>query len=648
MDGVHLGPEVEQVVERLGITVVDELPDYVKSHQLVIRSYVFAPTYLGVLRAIERQCAIENRDTVVNKLANNTTAEQKQALRELFAKLSVYEIPRTCLELLTHLPLFETTANVINGSSKMFASVANFGVAAPTEQLPFRISRPLISTVTGDSQALAKLLGVKSLNMAQLLCQVVFPDVETAYYDNAEVRSIMLYVLRHYNYFVDVDRSFRKTLRSLPFLPKSDMLLTVDRFYDPDHELLQKLFLFEENFPPGEYADSSIVAVLREIGLRGVEDVEPEDLLESALTIQQLYRSTSSGGTGGETLDQLIRKSDALLEYIHRHKSRLRATCANTTLAAAMREVVWVRSMSSRPTFYPTSLPWCSATNVFFKPSEMVLKTHVNLVGSVQPVIAAEVYSEVAREFGWDVTPAPSNVVAHLCNIISTFDVRDRVHCTEMTRAIYSELAKLNPSVVAGLVAAQRVPDNWIWHGEGFTSSDRIVLVQPFMDLRPYVYSLPGEISFLSEFFSNFGVNTACDLIDVLSVIKVKYDGDGSGQSQTLTGFVRGKTVPKRFTEVEVKKDLHICVCILNELKSHIGDAASLETLRQQLYVPVHNESRDTLKMAPLLQCSYCDEEWMRQGEFYLHSLEGSSSVTVTIVAQVSLVLTCRKTLIYH
>ena len=94
---------------------------------------------------------------------------------------------------------------------------------------------------------------------------MVFPDIEAAYYEHDEVQSIMLYVLRHYHFLADVDRGFRKTLRQLAFMPRSDMLTTVDRFYDPDHELLQKLFLFEENFPVGPYADPSVVAVLREV-----------------------------------------------------------------------------------------------------------------------------------------------------------------------------------------------------------------------------------------------------------------------------------------------------------------------------------------------------------------------------------------------
>ena len=36
--------------------------------------------------------------------------------------------------------------------------------------------------------------------------QVVFPDVEAAFYEHEEVQSIMLYVLRHYHFLADVDR----------------------------------------------------------------------------------------------------------------------------------------------------------------------------------------------------------------------------------------------------------------------------------------------------------------------------------------------------------------------------------------------------------------------------------------------------------
>ena len=444
-----------------------------------------------------------------------------------------------------------------------------------------------------------------------LTVQVVFPDIEAAFYEHSEVQCIMLYVLRHYHFLADVDSGFRKTLRSLPFMPKGDMLTTIDRFYDPDHELLQKLFLFEENFPSGEYSDPSIVAVLREVGLRGVEDVEPEDLLESACTIQQLYGSAVGNSS---RMQQLVQKSDALLEYLHRHKSRLRIVCSGTekTLASAMSDVCWVRSLATRPACYPQSVRWHGGSQVFFKPSEMVVRASINLVGSVQPVVAAEIYAEVSIQFGWDWSPQLENIVAHLANVVSSYDPRDKVLFMEMSRSIYTELARQDCAAVAGLLNRHDILTDWIWHGDGFTRPGRMVVSAPFTDLRPYVYSLPTEMAIFAEFFTAFGVQATCDVLQVLSTIRDKY---GAGDEPPKTSGTTQRR--RRFLESEVKRDLHISVCLLNELKSYVVDEASLKTLQPQIFVPIHCDARDTLKLAPLSECSYCDDEWLRQGMIF-------------------------------
>jgi len=176
MDGLSLSREVEDVVRLVGVMVVDELPDYVKSHPLVLRQYVFTPTYLGVLRALERQCASEGQDVIISRISEHATAEQKRALRQLFSKLSVYELSRDYADLLVQLPLFEAADDSGRtpgtSESSSFVSASRISAAAPAEKLPFRMSRPLLDTTSPDAQALGKLLGIKSLNMAQLLIQV--------------------------------------------------------------------------------------------------------------------------------------------------------------------------------------------------------------------------------------------------------------------------------------------------------------------------------------------------------------------------------------------------------------------------------------------------------------------------------------------
>ena len=51
-DGLSLGSELEQIAAKLGLTVVDTPPDYIRGHVVAERDYLFAPTYMGVLRAI--------------------------------------------------------------------------------------------------------------------------------------------------------------------------------------------------------------------------------------------------------------------------------------------------------------------------------------------------------------------------------------------------------------------------------------------------------------------------------------------------------------------------------------------------------------------------------------------------------------------
>ena len=46
-------------------------------------------------------------DWLIARITEHATAEQKRALRQLFSKLSSYELTRDYLDLLTQLPLFE-------------------------------------------------------------------------------------------------------------------------------------------------------------------------------------------------------------------------------------------------------------------------------------------------------------------------------------------------------------------------------------------------------------------------------------------------------------------------------------------------------------------------------------------------------------
>jgi len=146
-----------------------------------------------------------------------------------------------------------------------------------------------------------------------------------------------------------------------------------------------------------------------------------------------------------------------------------------------------------------------------------------------------------------------------------------------------------------------------IWYGDGFTRPENLVLHQPFMDLRPYVHGLPQEMAPYQTLFESFGIEQACFLPSVLRTIKQKYDevrANGQGMSRTFRSSAN---------EAEVKRDLHICVCILNELKSHVHDS-NWGDVCSQLFLPIHTSDPSTLKLEHITQCTYTDDDSLRQG----------------------------------
>jgi len=188
-----------------------------------------------------------------------------------------------------------------------------------------------------------------------------------------------------------------------------------------------------------------------------------------------------------------------------------------------------------------------------------------------------------------------------------------QVLLAESARAAYDEMTRHDAAVVRAILEEHILfgpggSSVWIWHGEGFTSADGVVFVAPFMDLRPFVHSLPADMIVFTELFAAFGVKRSCSLTDVLKMIRRKHQGDVEetkavegvttsegvvaaeevvvgdkadptsgdakpavpGDLNRKTGEVKIVVTPKeaavanftapQFSASEVKRDLHICI----------------------------------------------------------------------------------------
>lgn len=161
---------------------------------------------------------------------------------------------------------------------------------------------------------------------------------------------------------------------------------------------------------------------------------------------------------------------------------------------------------------------------------------------------------------------------------------------------------------------------------QGFVSKDKVVFNATFMDLRPFVYSMPLEMGLMMNFFEKVAdIQKNCNLISVIKNIYNKHElSRETDLSNDLTNTMNNENKETKaccFSTSEVRKDLHLCVSVLNELKSHIHSMERkekkiefLKLLHDNLYLPIHSEDTSRLTMALLADCTFCDEEWLRQG----------------------------------
>ena len=167
----------------------------------------------------------------------------------------------------------------------------------------------------------------------------------------------------------------------------------------------------------------------------------------------------------------------------------------------------------------------------------------------------------------------------------------------DMVKCIYMYLQQATKDAVKQLLQHKSLTQ-WVWHGSGFTSPEKVALVShfpPSINLHPYLFRLPNELFKVKEFLLYHGVKpqfTVDDLLDMLWNIKAKHDDE------------------KRPPE-EVMQDLGQCRAVLEWIVRSGGELS--EERRSKLLIPIQGNSAK-LQLEPCNQCTFCDREFLRQG----------------------------------
>ena len=577
-----LDQTVCKVLTRLGVLVMEDLPEFLRSHPAILGTFVQPPNVSGILQAMEISSS-EMGDGMHSAIVlEKVTDDEKRSLRKFIAKSPSLSSKEK--NILLCLPIFETF-----GSSREFVSKRQGLQAAPADAGEFPVSPkiPFIDTKDEDSSKMARLLDITILNTTDFLLEGIFPHVQSQAYLDEEIDRLMAFVIKRYDVHVGDCTRFEAEMKALRFVPICGGRVRALDLFDPRNELLRDIFAEEDVFPFGEqYNRSSVLVVLEKLGMKSEDKITAQELYQSATKIPEV------------TSMHAERKSQAVMTYLERQPKKLRGTVNGTALGDLLREIPWVCIMRHKPDHFPGSLPFWGELNSkdkFFRPTDVKSAQKVNLIGTVKPITERESSSPLASYFGWNQDPHAFDVVKHLRVVTNCYKQDEKSVYMEIVQETYSFLTDADHADVTEAFQGME-NSSWIWNGDGFSAPSVMLAEKPSPDLSPYISFLPTETRKYRDLFSKFGVQGKCEastLRRVLWLIKEKYER------------------PRHRAEAsDVESDLHLSVTILNKLQSN-GDELSLE-FKSEVLIPTYVEENAFVRLARPEDCMYCEREWLR------------------------------------
>ena len=567
------------VLKRLEIIVLHDLPTFISYHPAVMGTYVNAPTVQGALKAMMTMKSTLPPGSFSEILQRDLSKTEKLTLRSFLANISSFDIEKEGYRVfLCSLPIFETLY-------KRFVSKNDGLKAAPAEALPVPPPQDLIDISNNDSWTLAQILKVRILQPIEVICEIIFPGIHEGNYDEDQIDEVMFYVFERFTHMIRKNANFKWQLQSLAFVPKQTERVKASDVFDPRDTTLKKIFAQEDVFPAGEmYNEPATLVILEVLGMKDESNISAKDLFHSVKQVNRIAHHQTAR-----------QKSKAILYHLNTHPKKLKKKVDGTELGLLLMKMQWVPRLQQKQLSFPPSLPWCKTkkgAQCFFKPTELKSPTLVNLIGSVRPVVELEPLEEVFEYFGWQKLPDVFDVALQLRNVISSYSKDEKPYYMVILNEIYSYLSRANYQALS-LVFQQMEIVNWVWNGDGFSSPYQVLSGKLPFDLTPYVHPLPSETMKFSLLFERFGVRTHTDpnvLLQVLYAIKEKYDAEVAPLST-----------------YEVYHDLQLSVGILNEL----AQEELPPDIQERIVIPVYTENKYVL-LEPVERCMYSENrDWL-------------------------------------
>lgn len=379
----------------------------------------------------------------------------------------------------------------------------------------------IYSSLGIEEEVLNRYYGIEQMRKASFYKQHVLHKVKELH---PEVRdSVMLSLLKELPQLCSEEASFRDCLKILEFVPTSNgSLKSPSALYDPRNEELYALLDDSDSFPFGVFQESGILDMLQGLGLGTT--VSPETVIESARQVEQLmHEDQQRAHLRGKvllsylevnTLKWVANPPNEDLGTLNRMVSRAATAFRPRNVKSDMvkfwndlRMICWCPVLVSSPY---QALPWPAVSSMVAPPKLVRLYTDLWLVSASMRILDGECSSTaLSQQLGWSSPPGGSVIAGQLLELGKNSEiVSDQLLRQELALAmprIYTILLGMVGSDEMDVVKAILEGCRWIWVGDGFATSDEVVLNGP-LHLAPYIRVIPVDLAVFKDLFLELGI----------------------------------------------------------------------------------------------------------------------------------------------
>ena len=471
---------------------------------------------------------------------------------------------------------------------------------------------PLV--LTSDKASIENLLSILSGSCwfptkMQIIIYVILFAIENKQLSRENVLKATAILLEtsEYNLLINESESevLVSTLKSLNFIPTSQRvdLYSASKVYDPEDQILNKLFDGQDIFPIAPFTVNHYAA-LRKLGMKTSDDLIPSDLIK----VTQLICNQDDTQTK-------IKRASNLLEFLSSAKGNtlLNSYHNNKPLDQMLGSVSWFPVTVTPPKGYPNCLGWKGATG-----NQFVSAQHVHassspedhkklpyLIGSQLNILKCEgsLSPQLLASFNISHSIPVNAMIQQLLHLIA--------HRKDIEPKKFNYCIKLLYDYLQAAVLNNCSSQYW----QDLSQSEVVHIhsdkfVQPCLvacsyddssmtigKLEPYLYILPDHLQQYRSLFCHIGVKKHITRNDIFLVLEKIASSPNKSDWKLVSKILKW-----------------LCINYSSDEMQHFHD---------KIFVPVNSDNKDNLILKLANKVAFLDEdlEWLRNDSEALNSV---------------------------